>query len=126
MKGGKTYHDGKCRQCNRDECKRRYRLNRDRYKQNADAYREKFYPQHKDKLRQIVVAAKEKPCVDCGRTYPTYVMDLDHVRGKKRLAVSRLVSRMVSEAALREEIAKCDVVCSNCHRERTFGDKNDD
>ena len=58
--------------------------------------------------------------MDCGQSYPSYVMDLDH-RGDKVRNVARMVSLGLGEATVLAEIAKCDVVCSNCHRLRTFG-----
>jgi hypothetical protein len=66
-------------------------------------------------------AVKSAPCVDCGRTYPPYVMDFDHVVGGKVSGVGSM--RCHSMARLIAEIAKCEVVCANCHRERTFGRK---
>ena len=62
-------------------------------------------------------AAKARPCADCGVQYPSVCMDFDHVRGEKRYSVSRMNSMSVEN--LQAEIAKCDVVCSNCHRLRT-------
>jgi hypothetical protein len=57
-------------------------------------------------------------CADCGiRT--SVVLDFDHVRGTKTQAVSRLVAAGCAEAGIAEEIAKCEVVCANCHRRRT-------
>lgn len=76
---------------------------------------------HQRRLQDIVNAAKDRPCADCGREFPSYVMDLDHVRGEKVMAVGAMVARCVSYERLLAEIAKCDVVCSNCHRERTYG-----
>lgn len=57
---------------------------------------------------------KEIPCADCKKRYPHYVMDFDH-RGDKTFKVS---DRKSKEERL-VEAKKCDVVCSNCHRERT-------
>lgn len=71
-------------------------------------------------LVAIVNEAKAVPCVDCGVQYPPYAMDFDH-RGDKRDAVAHMVSGRCSEQTLREEIAKCEVVCANCHRIRTYG-----
>ena len=68
--------------------------------------------------QKIVDDAKSKPCMDCKKEYPPYVMDLDHVRGDKFKNVAKMVGRYSKEALL-EEIAKCDVVCANCHRLRT-------
>ncbi len=69
-------------------------------------------------IRQIVIGGKNKPCADCHLSYPWYVMDYDHVRGEKLFNLS--VSSRMTVVAVEEEIAKCDVVCANCHRERTF------
>lgn len=62
--------------------------------------------------------AKSVPCADCGIQYPPYVMDFDHVRGEKIAAPGLLYTQV---EAFQIEIAKCEVVCANCHRERTYG-----
>jgi hypothetical protein len=73
--------------------------------------------------KDIIKETKNRPCADCRRRYPAYVMDFDHVRGKKIANISggRFHS---SIRGLRKEIAKCDVVCSNCHREREHQRRN--
>lgn len=79
----------------------------------------------REKLKEILRDAKAKPCSDCGTNYPHYVMDFDHVRGEKLYNVSE-VWRIASQRKLLAEIAKCDVVCSNCHRQRTWSRRHDD
>jgi hypothetical protein len=67
------------------------------------------------------------PCADCRITYPYWVMQLDHVpeRGAKSFTVSLTYTSgrdrrvLCTREQLLEEIAKCDVVCANCHAERT-------
>jgi len=62
------------------------------------------------------------PCSDCGVVHQPYVMDWDHVRGTKKYNLSYLRRRWSCKSTKRQilkEIAKCDLVCSNCHRERT-------
>lgn len=72
-------------------------------------------------LRALVQHEKSKPCFDCGRVYPFYVMDFDHKPGhEKEMAVSKLLYAKPPIAKLMAEIAKCDLVCANCHRERTY------
>jgi hypothetical protein len=96
---------------------------------NSKQYSKTYYANHKEKVKasakaskqrlaSLVIEAKSKPCMDCKITYPWYVMDFDHVRGKKLANVSQLIARC-SKQKLLDEIAKCDVVCANCHRERT-------
>ena len=49
-------------------------------------------------------------------------MDFDHVRGKKHANVMELIPTL-SKKKIDEEIAKCEIVCSNCHRARTHSRK---
>lgn len=75
---------------------------------------------HKDKIRAFLAEYKStRPCMDCGLSYPSYVMDFDHRPGE---AKTKAVSQMWynSLATIKAEIDKCDLVCANCHRERTF------
>lgn len=69
--------------------------------------------------REVLNGLKSVPCKDCGQTYPPYVMDFDHVHGEKRFGISDAI--MLNLEDLLVEIEKCDVVCANCHRERTHG-----
>lgn len=86
-----------------------YLKNRDRWSERQSKRRVEF--------RTIIQTAKNVPCMDCGVHYPYYVMDLDH-RGDKSFTISRL-GLISSATKLQNEISKCDVVCANCHRERT-------
>lgn len=86
----------------------------DCHKRSVKLYR----PKGKQKALVIVIEAKSKPCMDCRQSYPHYVMDFDH-RGDKKFSIGKRGSK-ISLRALLLEIAKCDVVCSNCHRERTY------
>jgi len=70
-------------------------------------------------LRKLIRDAKDKPCADCGRPHPYYVMQFDHVRGEKESTLNKMHMRFGRQQILKE-IAKCDVVCANCHAERTW------
>jgi len=72
----------------------------------------------KKQLKAEVRLLKEKPCTDCGHSYPYWVMQFDHVRGEKRGDVGYWVSHGKRNAAFRE-IAKCELVCANCHATRS-------
>jgi hypothetical protein len=70
--------------------------------------------------RKIQEIKSVTPCADCGEIFPHYVMDFDHRPGSdKRFNVSA-VEKCPSDKAFGEEVAKCEVVCANCHRHRTF------
>lgn len=74
----------------------------------------------KQKQTAFVDALKGKPCADCGGVFPPYVMDFDHLDATTKLfSVSNMRYRGGRKRLL-EEIAKCDLVCANCHRVRTY------
>lgn len=60
-------------------------------------------------------------CLDCGYREHAIALDFDHRPGetKARGGVSALVKSACDWAIVLAEIAKCDVVCANCHRVRT-------
>lgn len=66
---------------------------------------------------------KNVPCADCQERYPFYVMDFDHVRGEKYGSVGAMLATGYAIKTIEAEIAKCEVVCANCHRERTHARK---
>jgi len=71
------------------------------------------------RARERVAEIKDVPCADCGEKYPPYVMDFDHLPGQsKSFSISRRPD--AATARLMEEIEKCEIVCANCHRERTY------
>ena len=57
--------------------------------------------------------------MDCGIQYPAHVMQFDHVRGEKRYPVSAYSYGNYSLKEMLKEIEKCELVCANCHAERT-------
>jgi len=95
--------------------RRHYENNKDVMKARAIA----FQIDARAKVRESIIAAKDKPCTDCGIRYPYYVMQFDHVRGKKLFNVGDSVKKNFALEKVLDEIAKCEVVCANCHMERT-------
>ena len=69
-----------------------------------------------ERLAYLVALFKDQPCSDCGETDPL-VLEFDHIEAK-RFSVSQGI-RDRSWQSVMDEIAKCEVVCANCHRRRT-------
>jgi len=90
------------------------------YQRNKAAYIKRANERLK-KDANIMRNAKMQPCAACGCSYPHYVMDFDHRPGEvKCFNLADVVGQTrLSLARLKAEIAKCDVVCANCHRIRT-------
>jgi len=74
---------------------------------------------YRTEIIELVRELKSKPCTDCGCVFPYYVMDFDHKEGHEKLFEISQMRRHSKELVLLE-IQKCDLVCSNCHRIRTF------
>lgn len=65
----------------------------------------------------------ERGCKICGYKESALALDLDHKdRTKKEFSLSRAHS--VSWERLHEELAKCEVLCANCHRIKTQEEKD--
>ena len=58
-------------------------------------------------------------CTDCGNQ-DHRVFEFDHVRGRKEFDISTAIHQGHSRKRLLKEIEKCDLVCANCHRIRTY------
>ena len=75
-------------------------------------------------LLSIVLGLKSQPCQDCGLKFSSSEsMDFDHRDPSRKLFnVATFASGKSSEsnkALMLAEIAKCDIVCANCHKIRT-------
>jgi hypothetical protein len=68
---------------------------------------------------ELIAKCKDVPCADCGGRFPTECMDFDHVRGVKKFSIGTEAAAKYWPTLL-TEIEKCDIVCANCHRTRTF------
>ncbi len=103
-----TSSSSRCKKCHNEYMKQWYK-NRSYSDQN------KYKEQKRDYIRNI----KSKPCTDCWNNFPWYVMDFDHLWDKS-FNVSVSIQKWYSIKRIQKEIDKCDLVCANCHRIRTF------
>jgi hypothetical protein len=114
-KGGAL--QSKCKSCQRAYHRLYYQRNRSRF----IAKNRRNKNRQRKRLRTILLKIKQRPCQDCRGTFHPWVMELDHRDGTiKEAAVADLVSKGCTDARLLEEVEKCDVVCANCHRMRTY------
>ena len=58
-------------------------------------------------------------CTDCKISYPPHILDFDHL-GDKEFQLSGTVANGRTLETIKSEMAKCEIVCSNCHRHRTY------
>jgi len=71
--------------------------------------------------RAFVQNRKKQPCQDCGLQFHPTAMEFDHRDSlTKSFNISNVACRRYTIGELTAEIIKCDLVCANCHRVRTF------
>jgi hypothetical protein len=101
----------------------RRRLEKKEYNKERDVKRRLENPYYKSpkyiKYYSFIESVKDVPCVDCHRKFPPECMDFDHIpeRGEKLFNISRGTKHSWDD--MLAEIAKCEIICSNCHRTRT-------
>lgn len=69
--------------------------------------------------RAVINAMKDRPCADCGGRFPPCAMDFDHPDPKHKAFTVADVAGGGLTPKLLAEIAKTQIICSNCHRVRT-------
>jgi hypothetical protein len=114
---GKGY-SGTCKKCVSKRSVAWTKSNRD--KVNA------YHKTVREKKKAYVNALKANPCTDCGNSFPPVCMDFDHLpQYEKSFEINQAWARKLSLNKILEEIKKCELVCSNCHRIRGEKRKNE-
>lgn len=109
----KGQRDNYCRPCRAEYKQDHYAANRQRY---IDAARHRKIELVAERIDYLVSFLREHPCADCGEADPV-VLEFDHLRDKKFSVAQGLRDR--EWQSVLDEMAKCEVVCANCHRRRT-------
>ena len=99
-----------CKQCNSEYLKQHYKDNKQYYSDKSKNYKTKS----KEFIWEIKCNSK---CVVCGYNNPAS-LDFHHRDPKvKEINISYICRYGWSEERILKEIDKCDILCSNCHRE---------
>lgn len=101
------------------ECKScRSVYNKQHYEKNKKSYIERAKKQQ-ERTKEFIRELKNVPCKDCRLFHPYWRMHFDHLDGKQKLFNIANSFHSVSAERLSKEIEKCEVVCANCHADRT-------
>jgi hypothetical protein len=105
--------DNYCRPCRAAYKQEHYAANRRRYIDQAQLRKRAIA---RERAVFLVEFFSSHPCVDCAESDPL-VLEFDHL-GDKAFGIAKGL-RDRSWRSVVDEMAKCDVVCANCHRRRT-------
>ena len=70
--------------------------------------------------RKIWDIKEESGCIDCGEKYPHYMLEFDHLPQFEKTGSPTQIVHLYSWEKAMQEISKCDIVCANCHKIRTW------
>lgn len=97
-----------CRDCQKKQMKDSYQRNKSHYVAQARA-RSRFYQQDYDSWKQQLT------CVACGENTACCI-ELHHIDSSQKEGNPSLLFRTLGRKRFFEELQKCAVVCSNCHK----------
>jgi len=77
--------------------------------------------QSRARIRKLVQDYKQnKGCADCKENYPYWILEFDHTSNDKIAGINTMVRERYPLDVIKKEMEKCEVVCSNCHKNRTW------
>jgi hypothetical protein len=89
------------------------------YRKYRDKCNESARKRAAERLKFMQDFKESNGCTDCKQSFPHYILEFDHRPPHTgRGPVNQLYGRCWE--VLLTEIEKCDVVCANCHRIRTW------
>ena len=112
-----TYQSN-CRECQKKYRKSHYLNNKKKYIDKAKVFTQSI-------IEWFIEYKKTLKCKECNESR-YWVLDFHHRDPKEKdIEVSSLI-RKGNKNKILEEVEKCDVLCSNCHRDLHFKQNNAD
>jgi len=100
--------------------KRQKKAQAEWYQKNKDAIRKKRSYQKQEARKWVNdYKTQNSVCTDCEISFPPHILDFDHI-GDKSFGISRALQQGTGLDKIKQEIKKCEIVCANCHRQRTY------
>jgi len=79
--------------------------------------------EYRARNRVFIKSLKNVPCLDCGGRFHPEAMHFDHLDpALKYMNIGVMFSH--SREHIEQEVAKCEIVCANCHAVRSYNRRN--
>lgn len=114
---GKGKLQSYCRDCQKTKWKVYYSIPEKRKIHNLN--RNKHDSIKRLNYKDLINKIKDAPCKDCKIKYNPWQMDFDHINDNKISSIASMIGNKSPFNKILEEIKKCELVCANCHRDRT-------
>ena len=106
-------HQSWCKPCRAEYAAAHYQKNKARRQAQNKARQAEF-------MAWYVSLKVGRPCVDCGGEFHPAAMQWDHLPGQGKTANLSFLARRGNRDRVLEEIARCELVCANCHATRSY------
>lgn len=114
-------YQNKCKKCNKDYLKN---YNPDYYKNNPDKFAENQSNYRKSNLKWYKELKKTLKCSKCPENDPA-CLEFHHLNERtKRFNIASSPGKFSREIIL-EEMSKCIILCSNCHKKLHYYQNRD-
>lgn len=118
-KNKKDGHGYVCKTCTNTYLNERYAKNSKEHCKATYQVKVKNRKENRIKMLEYLKICK---CIDCENN-DVRVLEFDHISNNKTFSVNQLLQEGRGWKRIKEEIDKCEVVCANCHRIRTYARK---
>ena len=118
--------EGRCRECLKAYHGEHYKKNKTTYQKNQRQYRKTQRGKKKEKerfdgvKRMLVRWLSKHPCIACGEDNPVVLETHHRNPDEKNASIGTLVGAGRNWEFIKTELAKCDVLCANCHKREHF------
>ncbi len=100
-----------CKECNKSRSKLYYAQNRENHLKVIKSRKNKVCKEHGNKIKEI----KSNSCCSLCIEKESVCLDFHHM-GKKDIVISKVIRAGYSWERILQEMQKCVILCSNCHR----------
>lgn len=93
---------------------------RNRRIKNIDKYKERDRLVRASRQEKLDAYKLERGCLECGYNKCATALEFDHLPGFIKIrSIGEMMARNTAWKTIEKEITKCELVCANCHAERT-------
>lgn len=106
-------HQGQCRECSKEK-------NKSHYGRNKQSYLDRNDKNRKIRRSKWIEFKRTLKCERCGENHPA-TLDFHHLDpNEKDFNLSGKAFYGYSVERIHEELSKCIILCSNCHRKEHY------